>query len=154
MEENDKVALDVDGVLANFYLAMCQRFGMEYVTIDRWGVPWLEKHLPEVDGDFTFWDNLPNMNRPDAITFDFDYYITAIPGKYKESRIKWLKHHGYPDKSVIIAFDKATAMKENGVGILIDDKYDNIEKVSYAGLKGIHFIPDYLNPQPQQTQYN
>ncbi len=151
MEEKIKVALDVDGVLANFYLAMCKRFNKKYETIDRWGVTWLNERIDEIDDDFDFWDNLPNMNRPDAITFDFDYYITAIPEKYHDSRVKWLKHHGYPDKPVIVAFEKAEAMKENGVSILIDDKYENIEKVSYAGLKGIHFIPDYLYPKPQQT---
>lgn len=31
-----KVALDVDGVLADFYLAMCQRFNMPYKMIDSW----------------------------------------------------------------------------------------------------------------------
>jgi hypothetical protein len=148
-----KRALDVDGVLANFYLAMCRRFGQEYVVTDRWGVPWLNERLPEVDGDFDFWDNLPNMNRPDAITFDFDYYITAIPAKYKDSRIAWLKHHGYPDKPVIIAFDKAKAMKSRDVKILIDDKYENVEKVHAAGMHAIHYVPDYLYPQPQQTHH-
>jgi len=151
MKEKIKVALDVDGVLANFYLAMCIAFDKPYVTIDRWGVPWLDKKLPEVDEVMAFWDTLPNMNNPKAITFDFDYYITAIPAKYHDSRVKWLKQHGYPDKPVIIAFDKAEAMKENGVEILIDDKFENIEKVSFAGLHAIHYVPDYLYPNPQQT---
>ena len=151
MKEKIKVALDVDGVLANFYLAMCRRFNMKYETVDRWGVPWLEEHLLGVDDDFEFWGNLPNMNRPDSISFDFDCYITAVPEKFKDSRIEWLKKNGYPDKPVIIAFDKAHAMKENGVSILIDDKFENIEKVSFAGLHGIHFVPDYLYPKPQQT---
>ena len=148
-----KKALDVDGVLANFYLAMCRRFNKPYVSIDKWGEPWLEERLPDVLDDYDFWDNLPNMNRPDAINFDFDYYITAIPIQFKDSRIKWLKKNGYPDKPVIVAFNKDEAMIRHGVDILIDDKYENIEKVTKAGLIGIHYVPDYLNPSQHQHHH-
>lgn len=149
-----KRALDVDGVLANFYLAMCRKFGKEYVVINKWEVAWMDKHLPEIEEDSIFWNNLPNMNNPEAITFDFDYYITAIPTKHKDSRIAWLKRHGYPDKPVIIAFDKVAAMKERNVKILIDDRYENIEKVHAAGMHAIQYVPDFLCPQPQETHHS
>jgi len=42
-------------------------------------------------------------------------------------------------------------MIRHGVDILIDDKYENIEKVTAAGLIGIHYVPDYLNPSSAQT---
>lgn len=145
-----KVALDVDGVIANFYLAMCRRFGMDYETIDCWGVKWLAEKFDEVDDD-EFLDALPNMNRPDAITFDFDCYITAIPEKHKESRIAWLAKHGYPEKPVYIAFDKAECMKRHNIDIIIDDKYENVKAVEDAGLKAIHYVPDYLFPRIEQT---
>lgn len=146
-----KVALDVDGVLANFYLAMCIKFNKPYVSVNSWSNSWQEENFPKTFDDLEFWDTLPNINHPHAITFEFDCYITAIPEHLKDSRIKWLKKHGYPDKPVITAHDKATAMIENDITILIDDKFENINNVHKAGLYGIHYVPDYMRPIQEET---
>lgn len=141
-----KVGLDVDGVLANFYLSTCNKYGVPYEKQYSWIVPVIEDNLVEIMGDKDFWDDLIVLNHPEKLTFDFDYYITAIPPQHLESRVNWLKKHGFPDKPVIVAEDKISVCRELGVKYLIDDKPSTLEEFrGNDDVVGIHYISDMFD---------
>lgn len=139
-----KVGLDVDGVLANFELGMAKLFSKPHVTSYGWDTQWITDLIHKVEDDENFWENLPLISHPEEITFDFDYYITAIPPKMKGAREKWLKKNGFPDKPVIVSDKKLETMRELGVEVLIDDKLTTIIEVEKGGLLAIHFLPPYM----------
>ncbi len=139
-----KVGLDVDGVLANFELAMAKHFNKQHLTSYGWDVQWIGELIHKIENDEEFWENLPIISHPESITFDFDYYITAIPSPMKGARERWLKKNGFPDKPVIVSDRKLETMCELGVEVLIDDKISTMKEVHKAGLCAIHFIPDYM----------
>ena len=141
-----KIALDVDGVLANFYLEFCKLHKMPHKTITEWEVKWIAEKLHTVDNNEDFWLRLPIINSPESISFDFDCYITSIPEQMKSIREQWLIKNGYPNKPVIVSHNKLPTMLKLGIDVIIDDKYSTIKSVSDAGLLGIHFIPYFLNP--------
>lgn len=135
-----KVGLDVDGVLANFYLQFCRKYDYKYEVIHEWQLPNIVKKWNEIAKNEEFWETLPVMSPPESITFDFDYYITSIPEYLKGSRENWLSKNGFPDKPVIVSHDKAKTCKKLGVGILIDDKP---KSVYGSDIYHIQFLPDY-----------
>lgn len=139
-----KIGLDVDGVLANFELAMAKHFKKQHLTSYGWDVQWITDLIHKIEADEEFWENLPIISHPEAITFDFDYYITAVPPAMKGARERWLKKNGYPDKPVIVSDEKVKTMIELGVDVLIDDKISTIKEVHAAGLCAIHFVPPYM----------
>lgn len=141
---NIKVGLDVDGVLANFELAMAKQFNKPHLTSYGWDVQWISDLIHKVENDEDFWENLPLISHPESITFDFDYYITAVPPNMKGARERWLRKNGFPDKPVIVSDKKLETMLELGVDVLIDDKTSTIKEVHEAGLCAIHFIPPYM----------
>ena len=139
-----KKGLDVDGVLANFELAMAKEFKKPHVTSYGWDVQWITDLIHKIEDNEEFWENLPIISHPESITFDFDYYITAVPVKMKGARERWLKKNGFPDKPVIVSDTKLKTMRELGVEVLIDDKISTIREIQAAGLCGIHFVPPYM----------
>lgn len=122
------VGLDVDGVIADFYLSTCDRYNVIPQTQYSWFVDVINDNLLEIIDDTSFWDGLKVLNHPDKLTFDFDYYVTSIPPKQLKSRIEWLDKHGFPKKPVIVSEDKLTTCKELGITILIDDKPDTLKQ--------------------------
>ena len=140
-----KIALDVDGILANFYLAVCRRFDMPYKSIEQWHLNWLTPEMFKlVREDDNFWKQLPVLSPPESITFDFDCYMTAVPTRQLKSREFWLEHYGFPTKPVIISHNKAEDCLKHGIDVLIDDKPKTIGEVADVGLTAIRFIPPYF----------
>lgn len=141
-----KIAIDCDGVIANFYAAYCDLHGMPHETVTGWDVDWIDDSFMSVNDNHEFWATLPVLNGPSAIGFDFDYYITAIDDHLGPARIQWIKNNGFPDKPVILSFDKVKTMKKLGITVLVDDKLKTIKEVHAAGLIGIQYVPYYMNP--------
>lgn len=150
------VGLDVDGVISNFYRSMCEKYGESYETkIDKYyGIPFIDDNFKYIIDDVDFWDNLHILNDPTNINFEFEYYITSLPPKMFDSRVKWLNKHGFPDKPVIVTEDKLNKCKELGVEILIDDKPTTIEQFNDdPDLHIIQFIPEYTKFKPITEYY-
>lgn len=148
-----KIALDCDGVLANFYLEICRKFNRPVETIDDWEVPWIAENFNSIIDDYDFWVNLPILTHPEEISFEFDYYITSLPEHLKPAREEWLKKNKFPDKPVVISFEKEKTMLELGVDIIIDDKYQTIKEVSDSGLIGIHYLPYYFRQKQENHEH-
>ena len=143
MNKKLKVALDVDGILANFYLSACKKFDKPYTKVFHFGTDWIKKIFSKIANDKDFWGNLEILNPPEAIDFDFDVYMTHLPEKMLGSRIEWLKKNGFPDKPVIVSGDKAKTCLEMGIDVLIDDKPSTIKECKEVGILAIQYVPYY-----------
>lgn len=143
--KNKKIALDVDGVLLNFYQGVCEKFNKPYITIDKFDTDWIDEIFPIIENDMNFWSNLKQMIPPCGITFDFDYYITALPSQMVGARLHNLVELGYPVKPIYVSHDKAKLCKGLGVDILIDDKPKTIIECRKIGVNGILIVPPYFS---------
>ena len=152
--ERLKVGLDVDGVLVNFYLHMCRWFNKPYIITEKWSTDWIDKKFDEIKDDKRFWLTLPTLMPPEAINFDFDYYITSIPKIQRQSRQQWLSMNGYPNKPVIVSYDKLKTCNILEVDILIDDKLATLDVIRNSdNVVGIQFIPSYMKVKSTHGDY-
>lgn len=148
-EQKIIVTLDVDGILANFYLAACRRFDLPYNVVTQFymeGLKW-----DEIKDDYEFWNTLPTLSPPEAITFDFNKYLTSIPDGMEQARIDWLSKNGYPDVPMTASHNKAAHCKKHGIDVLIDDKPKTIRECKELGVFAIQFIPYYAQ-MPYETK--
>lgn len=143
IKTNKVIALDVDGVLLCFYSKMCERFGMEMEKLSTWSCDWINEKFNEIKDDKEFWRDLPMITKPSEITFDFDYYVTALPPQQKDSRLFNLLTLGYPHKPIIVCDNKHETCKRLNIDILIDDKPSTIDTCREHGINAIYFKPHY-----------
>lgn len=141
MKKQIKVALDVDGILANFYLTVCKVFKKPYETVKKFGIDWLQ--FNKISKDVIFWTNLEILNHPESINFDFDIYLTSIPEDMLIARKIWLNSNNYPKKEVIVSRKKATYCIQNNIDVLIDDKPETIEDCKNNKVLSIQYVPYY-----------
>lgn len=161
-----KIALDVDGVLLDFYGHLMEHLDGEVELLDTWSNDYVNSVFKKVSNNINFWSTIPKLVSPKSITFDFDLYLTHIPPLMLESRIFNLKHLGFPNKKVVACENKADYCLENGIDILIDDKDTTVKDCREKGINGILVKPYYysesyakdLNPvrslMEAKTQFN
>lgn len=151
MESKIKVALDVDGVLANFYKTVCKKYDKPYETVKEFYVPWLTKvWMSDLQNNDDFWKSLDVLNEAYNISFDFDMYLTSVPDDMFSARVDWLYKNGYPPKPVEISHKKADFCVKHQVDLLIDDKPQTIEECVKKQVFAIQFIP-YYSEMPFKT---
>ncbi|BAV39286.1 hypothetical protein BPT24_160 [Tenacibaculum phage pT24] len=138
-----KVGVDVDGVFLDFYRHLCNRKGIDMMMLDEWTNDEINEVFYSIIGDNEFWQTIPALNIPEIITFDFDYYITALPPEHENDRKINLRNLGFPDKPIIVSIDKVNDCIKHGIGLIIDDKISTIEECNNAGLETIHYKPNY-----------
>lgn len=138
------VAIDVDGVIADFYLGMCKKFNKKQENLYNWDVEWLNKHFNEIINDHSFWENLPILNHPEAITFNISYYISAFPIEMMEARQNWLNKHSFPKGILMHSDNKVEMLKDLGVDLFVDDKHSTVIECNNSGIKCLKYIPKYM----------
>lgn len=137
-----KIAIDVDGVVLNWYHHACKLSGITpKPKLKRWSIPELNAQWGSISQDPEYWQNIPELQPYTGI--DFDCYLTAMPAHFRELRVENIKQTSWPDKPVYVATNKVQWMLENGYHVLFDDRPATIEKVQEAGLIGIQFYPPY-----------
>lgn len=151
MKNNIKIAIDVDGVLANFILAICRKFKQPFISVQQFYQSWLD--FSKVVDNFDFWKKLPVLNPPEALTFDIHCYMTSLPKGMKVARKKWLKNNGFPVKDVVISHHKHKTCKKLGIDLLIDDKPETIIKCKENAVFAVQYVPYYSN-MPVVTKAN
>lgn len=138
-----KVALDVDGIIADFYKACCDFFNEPHGKLDSWSVSWIFHNEHIINAIPEFWENMPVMPQAEnGIDFEFDVYLSAYPPAMHDARKAWLIKNGFPDKPLIHSDDKVSFCKATGFDVLIDDKPATIREADIAGLKRIFYIGD------------
>jgi len=132
------VALDCDGVLANFSagvikrakkMGLSQHFPKTYKEVSRWDVSGMFSHvMKDAWTDPEFWLDLPVLPGAEKLNFIPACYITsrAVPS---EVTAKWLAKNGFPKAEVITVSkpeEKLQHLKDRGIDLLIDDYYVTI----------------------------
>jgi uncharacterized HAD superfamily protein len=147
-----KIGLDIDEVLADWVGAWIKKFDLhvpsswffDYEILKRFDVL---KEAGELDD---FYLNLEPKIKPEDIPFEPHCYVTSRPVS-SEITIKWLEKHKFPTRPVItvpVATSKVKVIKDAGVDVFVDDRYDNYEELNRNG------ICCYLFDAPHNQRYD
>ena len=123
-----RIALDIDGVLADFVGAWQEKFNVKEVP-EHWNfdINFKEK-LFSVKEDKDFWLNIKPLCDPKSIPFEPACYVTSriIPNEWSK---EWLDKWGFPTTPVFtVGHDKSKVdiLLDNNIDIFVDDRYENI----------------------------
>jgi len=133
-----KIGLDIDEVICDWIGPWAKHWGFptptawffDYTIRDKFDVMRAEGTLND------FYLNLPPKCTPCDIPFEPHCYVTSRPVPTEVTQA-WLKLHGFPLRPVItvgIGESKVDAIREAGVDIFVDDRYDNYEELNREGI--------------------
>jgi len=147
-----RIGLDIDEVLANFRGAWTKRFKFKD-TESTWHfdrkIDKRFKELTENNELEKFYLDLKPLTLAKDLPFEPHCYVTSRPVS-TELTEEWLDLHGFPSKpvySVKMRESKVDVVKDAGVEIFVDDKYENFVELNNAG------IFTYLFSQPYNEKY-
>ncbi|BBI90659.1 hypothetical protein HYO65_gp267 [Tenacibaculum phage PTm1] len=129
MNKRPIISYDCDGIIANFYKAICDRYNKPMKKINDFYVPWIGKVYEEVANDPEFWREMPTMIQPNEMPY-IDYYISTIRESNKLHREYWLNKNGYQNRPLYVSDDKHILINELGVNIHVDDKLETIINIT------------------------
>jgi len=148
-----KIGLDIDEVLAGFRKPWLERFNMEET-----GATWffdrkILQRFKEMGETGELDDFYLNDIQPITLAKDMPFephcYVTSRPVSVEITE-QWLDKHGFPSKpvySVGMSQSKVKTLKDAGVDIFVDDKYENFVELNNNG------IFTYLFTQPYNKKY-
>lgn len=147
-----KIGLDIDEVICDWVNPWCEKFGLErpktwFFQRD------INKHFKEMteSGELSdFYLTLKPLMRAEEIPFEPHCYVTSRPVPTDVTE-KWLDMNGFPTRPVITVapgMSKVQALKEAGVEVFVDDRYENYEELNRNG------ILCYLWDSPHNQRYN
>ena len=155
------IALDVDGVLGNFYLHLCRRYNKPYKLINVWLLDWIREVFHEVESDPEFWETIPLITPPELLTLALEEanlelvaFISSFPKEMQASREKWLKDNGFPDVPLYWAHsaDKWEVCQKLNVDFFVDDKPSTVKMFLDKGTTQIfQFVPEYMDESAAVT---
>ena len=153
--QRDKIALDIDGVLADFTYSW-RRLGAKHFDIEvyscggqlQWDFKDLtqpqENRLWRLIDDNDFWRNMyPLVSHGEiehlrAVSQEVDIaYVTSRKdrGDTAEQTREWLQAHGFPNADQLYqAREKAPVLKGIGATTLLDDNPRHLDEVTEAGI--------------------
>lgn len=144
-----KIGLDIDEVLADWvghWTKYHKQDTPEHWNFDRDIVSKFESLKDDKD----FWLSIPVKTSPSDIPFEPHCYITSrsIPKEWTE---EWLDKNGFPTLPVYSighGVSKVEAVKNSGVDIYVDDRFENFVELNNAG------ICCFLFDAPHNTRYD
>jgi len=148
-----KIGLDVDEVLAGFRKPWLKRFNMEET-----GATWffdrkILERLKEMEEmgelDDFYLNEIKPITEAKDMPFEPHCYVTSRPVSVKITE-QWLDKYGFPSKpvySVEPGKSKVKVIRETGIDIFVDDKYENFVELNNNG------IFTYLFTQPYNKKY-
>lgn len=139
MKNRIKVALDVDGCCLNWFKRVCEVYQRPY-RAEKWDVDWIKEHWSRIENNPACWVGLEALDYPN---FEFDLYLTSIPEKWIYARKANLFSLDFPNKPVIVSYDKINYCLDKGIDLLIDDRPDTVIEAQEKGLKCIQVYPHY-----------
>lgn len=166
-----KVAVDLDGVIANFDKRFLEFTNVHFdrendpKDIDKWEY-WHCEKIDFSEDDFfkglelftsyKVWQSIePYPNAVDAIcclnSMADIYYVTARPKNSERTTLKFLINNGFPmGRGILFCYDskdKANIAKNLKIDIAIDDKIETIYDYDQSGIKTILRSHKHNKPQ-------
>jgi uncharacterized HAD superfamily protein len=147
-----KIALDIDGVLADFKTAYCKRHNIQSKN-NHWHFTYLWKQEDGLFEDKDFWTNkIQPLVDGTNLSIEPVCYVTSRRCSVEWTK-EWLEKHGFPCEPVYTnqasKVDVLKEMFERGeVDIFVDDAYKHFVELNNAG------IPTYLFDRPYNRKYD
>lgn len=148
-----KIGLDIDEVICDFTTGWGKLHGIttspEHWNYHRSMSAEFKKMKEDGKLDDFYMDLIPRV-KPTDIPFEPHCYVTSRPVS-TELTEKWLDKWGFPTSKVItvpVNGSKVQAMKDAGVEVFVDDRYENYEELNRNG------ILCYLLDAPHNQRYN
>lgn len=127
-----RLGLDIDEVLADWVGAWMKRHGMTKIP-ESWNfMRGISDRFDEMKDDDQFWLDIKPKCSPSDLPWEPVVYVTARPVRSEISE-QWLDMHGFPVAPVITippGGSKVETLKEHGVEIYVDDRWDNFQDIS------------------------
>lgn len=134
--QSRKIALDIDGVLADFQSDFRKRYNLTDNN-EHWTFSYLTSNpaiWEELAKDDKFWMDLKPLMNGNDIPFDVTCYVTHRPVS-KEVSEKWLELHNFPCAPVYCAKgSKVDILKSQEIDIFVDDNVSNFIECNKAGI--------------------
>lgn len=147
-----KIGLDIDEVICDWVGAWIKKFDLHVPTswfFDYNIVNRFNELREKGELDQFYLDLIPKIT-PEDIPFEPHCYVTSRPVA-TEITIQWLEKHKFQTRPVItvpIGTSKVEAIKNAGVEIFVDDRYENFVELNNAG------ICTFLMDAPHNKRYN
>lgn len=147
-----KIGLDIDEVICDWVGPWTKKFRKEVPNswfFDR-DIGKKFAKLKEKGELEEFYLSLPPLIEPMDIPFEPHCYVTSRPCTKKTTE-RWLDKHGFPARPVIpvgLGESKVKVIKDAGIDIYVDDRYDNFVEINNAG------ITCYLYTAPHNERYD
>jgi uncharacterized HAD superfamily protein len=156
-----RIALDIDGVLANFsggVVDKAKELGIEFIDcpskVTHWDMhPNFSKVMKNYWGDPEFWLNLQPL-RSGNLPFVPHVYITSRPIDTEITR-QWLIKHGFPSAPVITVKhpkEKLQHIENMGIDILIDDLHHTVREVIESGRTAFLYKAPYQRGHEEECK--
>ncbi len=134
--KNKRIGLDIDGVLADWVGAYCNRYNI-LETPESWNFDRnIKERMKQISTDKDFWMNIKVKTNQTEIPFEPVCYITARPIP-NEWTMEWLDNNKYPVAPVYTVDNGNNkydiAIKEN-LDIFVDDNFDTFADMNSKGL--------------------
>lgn len=133
-----RIGLDIDEVICDWVTAWIEYYDMHVPT--SW---FFDSHILErfnkmkADGTLdSFYLGLKPKCKPEDIPFEPHCYVTSRPVDTAITE-QWLRMHGFPMRPVItvpVGKSKVEVLKEAGVDVFVDDRYENYEELNRQGV--------------------
>ena len=144
-----RVALDIDGVLADFNTSVKKKFNIKNDPHAWYYSYSFNKELwKELKADKNFWLNIPPYFDGSELPFEPVCYVThrSVPKEWCE---EWLEKNNFPCVPVhVVNGTKVKVLKDLDIDIFVDDKYLNFTELNKEG------IFTYLLDRPWNTRYD
>ncbi len=150
-----KIALDIDGVLADFSqgvidrakkMRMSEHFPANSSEVDCWDMcDKFQEVMKDAWRDEEFWLGLNPIRTSRPVPFTPIAYITSRPVSSSVTA-EWLLKNRFPIAPVITVSrpeEKLEHLKELGVKIFVDDLHGTVRQVREAGINAILFEAPY-----------
>lgn len=144
-----KIGLDIDELIADWVGHWTKYHGQ--VTPEFWNFDRnIQKKFEELKDNKEFWLSIPPKIDPKTLPFEPHCYVTSriIPTEWTE---EWIQNWGFPTTPVYTVphnASKVQVLKELGVDIFVDDRYENFVDLNQNG------ICCYLFDAPHNKRYN
>lgn len=136
--KNHKIALDIDGVLADFVGAVEKSHGI--IANNHWNISYkIQDAMHEMESDYDFFSNMKPLCNSEEWNFEPSCYVTnrkETTESFKGTQ-DFIEKNGFPCVPIVFvdkSQSKADALKEHDIDIFVEDSFSNFIDINKAGI--------------------